>query len=47
VAGQERVLIPGDPERELYRARIKQGVPLLDAVVEDLRSVGKKFNLEL
>jgi len=46
VAGQERVLIPGDPERELHRARIEQGIPLLDAVVADLRSVGEKFNIE-
>jgi len=47
VAGQERVLIPGDPERELYQARLEQGIPLLDPVVEDLRSVGEKFNIKL
>lgn len=47
VAGQERVLIPGDPEREYEATRITGGVPLLDAVVEDLRMLSEKFSIEL
>ncbi|MEJ7665907.1 MAG: Ldh family oxidoreductase [Hymenobacter sp.] len=35
VAGQP-VLIPGDPERETAAHRLLNGLPLLDAVVQDL-----------
>jgi len=41
--GQERVLIPGDPERELTIERKKNGIPLHEAVVEDLVELGEKF----
>lgn len=44
--GQERVLIPGDPERELTVERLKNGIPLQDQVVNDLMELGQKFNLE-
>jgi len=40
--GHERVLIPGDPERELTEKRMKDGIDLLPAVVEDLRELGGK-----
>lgn len=42
----EQVLIPGDPEREMEKERLVQGIPLLDPVVKDLREVAGKFNLE-
>ena len=45
VAGQPRVIIPGDPEREKSEIRIKDGIPLNPKVDEDLRELGKKFNL--
>ncbi|HAP61695.1 MAG TPA: malate dehydrogenase, partial [Cytophagales bacterium] len=45
--GQERVLIPGDPEREMEALREKEGIPLLDAVVKDLTAVGDKFGIKL
>ncbi len=45
VEGRERVLIPGDPEREMNAIRLKEGIPLNDKVVEDLVAVGKKFDL--
>ena len=44
--GNEKVLIPGDPERELEEERKVNGIPLLKAVEDDLRSLGKKFGLE-
>jgi LDH2 family malate/lactate/ureidoglycolate dehydrogenase len=44
---QERVLIPGDPERELTAERQKNGIPLHEKVVEDLKELGQKFNLQL
>jgi len=37
------VLIPGDPEREMEAIRIKDGIPLLDPVIADLKSVAEKL----
>jgi len=47
VDGEDQVLIPGDPERLLAEKRIAGGVPLIDAVAEDLRSLANKFNIPL
>ena len=38
IPGEEKVLVPGDPERELEAERMKNGIPLLDVVVEDLKN---------
>jgi LDH2 family malate/lactate/ureidoglycolate dehydrogenase len=46
VDGEERVIIPGDPERELNDVRMKEGIPLNAKVVEDLRSLGAKFSID-
>ena len=43
--GQERVLIPGDPEREMESVRRQEGIPLHDAVVADLKSLAQRFDL--
>ncbi|MEO7531727.1 MAG: Ldh family oxidoreductase [Sediminibacterium sp.] len=43
--GHERVLIPGDPEREMEAIRMKEGIPLVESVVNDLKEVGNKFSL--
>lgn len=45
IAGQEKVLIPGDPEREAEAARLQNGIPLLNAVVQDLTDLGERFNV--
>lgn len=45
VEGYERVLIPGDPEREMEAIRLEQGIPLLPAVVNDLKEVAGKFSV--
>lgn len=42
----QKVLIPGDPEREMTRIRLKEGIPLLQPVVNDLMDLAKKFDLE-
>ncbi len=43
----KKVLIPGDPEREMESIRIASGIPLNDKVVADLKEVGKKFKVAL
>src|SRR5258706_4631843 len=45
IKGQEKVLIPGDPEREMEELRIKNGIPLLKPVVEDLKFLAEKFEV--
>jgi LDH2 family malate/lactate/ureidoglycolate dehydrogenase len=47
IAGEEKVLIPGDPEREMEAERMKNGIPLLPAVVEDLKRLELKFKVDL
>lgn len=43
--GNEKVLIPGDPERELEAIRRVEGIPLLEPVVRDLTALGEKFGV--
>jgi LDH2 family malate/lactate/ureidoglycolate dehydrogenase len=43
----ERVLIPGDPEREMEVLRRKEGIPLVEGVVKDLQELGARFTLSL
>jgi LDH2 family malate/lactate/ureidoglycolate dehydrogenase len=44
--GNEKVLIPGDPERELEAIRRVEGIPLLEPVVKDLTALGERFGLK-
>jgi LDH2 family malate/lactate/ureidoglycolate dehydrogenase len=41
----DKVLIPGDPEREISEERKAKGIPLLPAVVEGLTEIGANFGL--
>ena len=45
IPGEEKVLVPGDPEREFEVQRKKDGIPLLQQVTDDLQSLAEKFNL--
>ena len=45
--GNDRVLIPGDPERELEAERRENGIPLIKPVEDDLRALGEKFGVAL
>ncbi len=41
------VLVPGDPEREMEAIRMKEGIPLVDAVVKDLQALAQKTGISL
>lgn len=43
--GEEKVLVPGDPEREMEQRRKLDGIPLLEPVVKDLKELSQKFNI--
>jgi L-2-hydroxycarboxylate dehydrogenase (NAD+) len=47
VDGFEKVIVPGDPEREIESDRRKNGIVLLDEVVNDLQNLGKRFDVAL
>ncbi|GAB2973491.1 Ldh family oxidoreductase [Mucilaginibacter puniceus] len=40
------VVIPGEPEYAAQIERTKNGIPVVDAVVNDLNELAKKFNIE-
>lgn len=42
---ENRVLIPGDPEREMTVQRLQNGVPVQEAVVADLEKLAGQFGL--
>jgi L-2-hydroxycarboxylate dehydrogenase (NAD+) len=45
IPGEEKVLVPGDPEREYEVERMKNGIPMLDVVVNDLKQLATKFDV--
>jgi LDH2 family malate/lactate/ureidoglycolate dehydrogenase len=45
--GHDRVLIPGDPEREAEAVRRSEGIPVVDSVALELKSIGEKFGITL
>ncbi|MGI8582302.1 MAG: Ldh family oxidoreductase [Chitinophagaceae bacterium] len=45
IEGEKRVFIPGDIEREMQVVRMKEGIPLLQAVIDDLKNLGEKFEI--
>lgn len=47
VPGQEKVLVPGDPEREYEAERMQHGIPLLQTVVDDMTLLGNRLGLVL
>ena len=43
--GNEKVLIPGDPEREYETERRLNGIPLYPSVINELNELAKKLNI--
>lgn len=42
---ENQVLIPGDPEREMTRERLQHGIPVPEAIMEDLHRLARQFNI--
>ncbi|UZR95464.1 Ldh family oxidoreductase [Chondrinema litorale] len=47
VEGEERVLIPGEPETEMEKERKEKGIPLLPPVIKDLKTLADKFGIKI
>jgi LDH2 family malate/lactate/ureidoglycolate dehydrogenase len=45
--GEEKVLVPGDPEWALEEERGKNGIPLLPVIVSDLDSLARELSIPL
>jgi len=44
--GQERVMIPGDPERESEERILKEGISLVPAIEKDLLDIAREMGIE-
>jgi L-2-hydroxycarboxylate dehydrogenase (NAD+) len=44
--GYDRLIIPGDPEREFEVIRLKEGIPLNEKVIIDLTELGEKLGVK-
>ncbi|MFT3908724.1 MAG: Ldh family oxidoreductase [Ferruginibacter sp.] len=47
IEGYDRVVIPGEPEREMEEQRRRDGIQLPESVVGELRTLANKFSIEL
>jgi LDH2 family malate/lactate/ureidoglycolate dehydrogenase len=45
IDSHQKVIIPGEPEREAEADRKVNGIPLVDAVVADLNGLAVKFGI--
>ena len=45
IDANQAVLVPGDPERKMEIIRRASGIPLVDAVVQDLTALGEKLGI--
>ena len=43
--GREKVLIPGDPERETEAVRMNAGIPVDRSVADELTVIGNRFGI--
>ena len=43
--GQERVLIPGDPEREATEKFMKEGISIVPAILKDLHDIALELEI--
>ena len=47
IAGEDKVIIPGEPEREMEAYRMQQGIALNEVVANDLEKLGEKFSVNI
>jgi len=46
IPGEEKVLVPGDPEREMEAQRMLHGIPVVESVVKDLKEMGERMGVD-
>lgn len=45
--GFARVMVPGDPEKIIYKKRIKEGIPVTQEIIEDYMIVAKEIGVKI
>ena len=45
--GIDEILVPGEPEDKVYEERSRNGIPLPEGTIRNLRSVAERFEVEL
>ena len=45
-AANQKVIIPGEPELEAEQDRMQNGIPLVDAVANDLNELAVRFGVK-
>lgn len=45
--GFEKVMVPGDPEKEFYKERVKNGIPLTKEIIEDFGKLIEKIGVKV
>ncbi|RZM05563.1 MAG: Ldh family oxidoreductase, partial [Pedobacter sp.] len=45
IPGEEKVLVPGDPEREIELYRRENGISLFPSVLEELTTLAERLNV--
>ena len=43
---KHKVIVPGEPEYAAEQERSKNGIPIVDAVMDDLRGIAEKFEID-
>jgi LDH2 family malate/lactate/ureidoglycolate dehydrogenase len=46
IPGHDRVMIPGDPEREKEEKFKKEGITLMPVVINDLKEIVAEFKID-
>jgi L-2-hydroxycarboxylate dehydrogenase (NAD+) len=47
VEGKDKVIIPGEPEMAMQAERMKKGIPLQEAVADELKKLAEKFGVSI
>ena len=45
IEGVDKLIIPGDPERDAEEFRTQNGIPVNEKVIEDLKQLGEKMGI--
>ena len=45
--GVDEIFVPGEPEDRVYQDRIKNGIPLPEGTIENLRYVANRLEVDL
>jgi LDH2 family malate/lactate/ureidoglycolate dehydrogenase len=47
ISSEDRVIVPGEPERDMENERMENGIPLVQSVIDDLEKLGATLGVAL